>query len=114
MSCGVGPAAATNARGAQIFLDSLSEYCDISPPVNACGQNSRAHGYPTSPANVQASCARAHSPARLTMAQRAHRRPRLVAAEDLSPTARPLRSRGVNQVDIAYERIEQMLVNCKL
>ena len=49
------------------------------------------------------------------MASRTQRRPRLVTSEDhASPdTASPARGL-VNQVDLAYERIEQMLVNCQL
>ena len=49
------------------------------------------------------------------MASRAQRRPRLVASEDHASPETVSRTRGlVNQVDLAYERIEQMLVNCQL
>jgi DNA-binding GntR family transcriptional regulator len=50
------------------------------------------------------------------MANRTVRRPRLVASEGHAtsgPAPRPTRGL-VNQVDLAYERIEQMLVNCQL
>jgi DNA-binding GntR family transcriptional regulator len=48
------------------------------------------------------------------MANRQERRPRLVGSED-HVAAGSARARGlVNQVDLAYERIEQMLVNCQL
>ena len=49
------------------------------------------------------------------MANRAQKRPRLVGSEDLSDAAASPRNRSlVNQVDQAYERIEEMLVNCQL
>jgi DNA-binding GntR family transcriptional regulator len=49
------------------------------------------------------------------MASRTQRRPRLVASKDHVSPETGSRTRGlVNQVDLAYERIEQMLVNCQL
>jgi len=49
------------------------------------------------------------------MANRKARRPRLVASEEYEVAASAARTRGlINQVDLAYERIEQMLVNCQL
>src|SRR5256886_6939788 len=49
------------------------------------------------------------------MASHAQRRPRLVASEDSASPETASRTRGlVNQVELAYERIEQMLVNCQL
>ena len=49
------------------------------------------------------------------MANRTQRRPRLVTSEDHAATGPAVRARGlVNQVELAYERIEQMLVNCQL
>jgi DNA-binding GntR family transcriptional regulator len=49
------------------------------------------------------------------MANRAQKRPRLVGSEDLSDAPASPRNRSlVNQVDQAYERIEEMLVNCQL
>src|SRR5437868_12229260 len=49
------------------------------------------------------------------MASRTQHRPRLVASEDDAAPKTALRTRGlVNQVDLAYERIEEMLVNCQL
>ena len=49
------------------------------------------------------------------MASRTQRRPRLVASEDSASPETASRTRGfVNQVELAYERIEQMLVNCQL
>src|SRR5438105_15872835 len=48
------------------------------------------------------------------MASRAQRRPQLVGSEGHAGAGAP-RTRGlVNQVDLAYERIEEMLVNCQL
>ena len=49
------------------------------------------------------------------MADRTQRRPQLAASEGhAAPEATPRRRGLVNQVDIAYERIEHMLVNCQL
>lgn len=49
------------------------------------------------------------------MAHRTQRRPRLVTSEDHAASGAVVRARGlVNQVELAYERIEQMLVNCQL
>jgi DNA-binding GntR family transcriptional regulator len=49
------------------------------------------------------------------MSNRTQRRPRLVGSAGHADLERPPRSRGlVNQVDLAYERIEHMLVNCQL
>jgi len=49
------------------------------------------------------------------MMNRPHRRPQLVANEGRPTPEEPSRARGLlNQVDMAYERIEQMLVNCQL
>ena len=49
------------------------------------------------------------------MASRAQRRPRLVASDDPASPETASHTRGlVNQVELAYERIEQMLVNCQL
>ena len=49
------------------------------------------------------------------MANRTQRRPRLIGGEGHAALEPPPRSRGlVNQVDLAYERIEHMLVNCQL
>ena len=49
------------------------------------------------------------------MAQRVQRRPRLVGVEERPESdAIPRRRSMVNQVDLAYERIEDMLVNCQL
>jgi DNA-binding GntR family transcriptional regulator len=49
------------------------------------------------------------------MANRTERRPRLVTSEGHGGLDTAPRDRGlVNQVDLAYERIEHMLVNCQL
>lgn len=49
------------------------------------------------------------------MTNRPQRRPQLVANEGVSTPEEALRARGlINQVDMAYERIEHMLVNCQL
>ena len=49
------------------------------------------------------------------MANRPQRRPRLVGSDDGSEAKASPRNRSlVNQVDHAYERIEEMLVNCQL
>src|SRR6266850_3267697 len=49
------------------------------------------------------------------MANRPQRRPRLVGSEDGSEAKASPRNRSlVNQVDHAYERVEEMLVNCQL
>jgi DNA-binding GntR family transcriptional regulator len=49
------------------------------------------------------------------MANRNQRRPRLVASENRPEADATARHRSqVNQVDLAYERLEEMLVNCQL
>ena len=49
------------------------------------------------------------------MTNRPQRRPQLVANEGVPTPEEALRTRGlINQVDMAYERIEHMLVNCQL
>src|SRR6478735_6055494 len=49
------------------------------------------------------------------MMNRPRRRPQLVASEGPVTPEEALRARGLmNQVDMAYDRIEQMLVNCQL
>jgi DNA-binding GntR family transcriptional regulator len=49
------------------------------------------------------------------MANRQERRPRLVGNAEHAAAGSVTRARGLlNQVDLAYERIEQMLVNCQL
>jgi DNA-binding GntR family transcriptional regulator len=49
------------------------------------------------------------------MTNRPQRRPQLVANEGVPTPEEALRARGLlNQVDMAYERIEHMLVNCQL
>ena len=49
------------------------------------------------------------------MTNRPQRRPQLAASEGRATSDEALRARGlINQVDMAYERIEHMLVNCQL
>jgi DNA-binding GntR family transcriptional regulator len=48
------------------------------------------------------------------MHSRAQRRPRLVGSEDHAGAEAPRARSLTNQVDLVYERIEQMLVNCQL
>src|SRR5258706_2157020 len=87
----------------QVFLDGPLEYCDISHVVNSGARQTHNRGFKQGGVKNR------------SMAQRTQRRPRLVRSSDRPDAGETAPRRSlVNQVDLAYERIETLLVNCEL